>query len=60
MRKTVALARIENDRALSERADSAFFTTVQRAIILSLREQGLLTQTECIRAQKKLEGKGSA
>lgn len=59
MGKAVILKRIENDQVLSEKTDGAFFMAVQRALILALREQGILTQTECFRAQRKLEGKGN-
>lgn len=59
MGKGVILRRIENDRELTEKSDGAFFTAIQRALILALREQGILTQTECFRAQRKLEGKGN-
>lgn len=57
MRYQITLTAVENNHPITPETDPAFLRTCQQAILLALREQGLLGETE-YRAAECLRRKG--
>jgi len=52
--KGVRLLEIKVDHEAAVEGNPSFLFTLERALLLSLREQGKLTEAQCQRAEEKL------
>lgn len=55
MYTTANYVRVENDRSITRQTDAEFFFEFQRGVLLSLKEQGTLTQMQFKYAQDALQ-----
>lgn len=49
------LVKIENDREITKETDSQFLFEYQRAILLELKDRGVLNEIQCQYAEEKLK-----
>ena len=57
MAEQARLVKIENDREITKENDSRFLFEYQRAILLELKEKGVLSEIQCRYAEEKLKKK---
>ncbi len=50
----IRLLRIENDRPITQEADSVFYAELQRALLLALQEAGVLTEIQYQYAESRI------
>ena len=55
MYTTANYVRVENDRSITRQTDAEFYFEFQRGVLLSLKEQGALTQMQFKYAQDALK-----
>ena len=55
MKERARLVRIEHGRKITKEADGRFLYEFQRAILLSLKEDGTLDETRCRYAEERLK-----
>lgn len=55
MAEQARLVGIENDREITKECDSPFLFAYQQAILLTLKDRGLLNETQYRFAEEKLE-----
>lgn len=59
MYTTVKLVKIEENRSITKENDPDFFFELQRGVLLSLKEEGMLTQMQYCNAEKALQNQRS-
>jgi len=57
MKEQARLVKIEYDREITEETDSQFLFEYQRAILLSLKTDGVLDETQYHEAEERLQRK---
>lgn len=60
MYTTVKLIKIEENRPVARETDREFFYILQRGVLLALKDDGRLTQTQFWNAEKKLQDQRKA
>lgn len=60
MYTTVKLIKVETNRSITREGDSDFFFELQRSVLLSLKEDGKLTQMQYRNAEEALKEQRSA
>ena len=55
MKERARLIRVEHDRRIIKETDSRFLFEYQMAVLLSLKEDGTLDETQCRYAEEKLK-----
>ncbi len=55
MAEQARLLDIENDREITKETDSQFLFEYQRAVLLTLKDKGVLNEIQCRYAEEKLK-----
>ena len=58
MRERIRLAEVTDDKRLTQETDPAFWSMLQRAVLLGLKEQGILSEEQYRHAAEIQKGKG--
>lgn len=59
MKTRAKLTAIENDRAVTEASEPEFCRAFRLAVLLALKEEGALSESQCLWAQERLREGGS-